>query len=699
MLFGLAAFLGAFLLFLVQPFMGKVLTPLFGGGAGVWITCLVFFQAALMGGYGLAHGIATLIPRRRQPIAYGITALMVALGLSWAASNAGAPLLVSEAWRSAKAVYPALRTLWLLSLSAGPLFVLLASTAPLVQAWYAKVHPDASPYRLYALSNAGSLLGLLAYPFLVEPWLSLGLQAWFISGAFIVVAAMMGGLAMKAASIERGSGILIPEDLAQVKVSVSHRYRWVLLATAGSALLVAITQVLAWTLATAPMVWVLPLAAYLVTFIVAFRWELSPKQFLMALLIFLILCLAGPVASRPGHPLALLIWGLGLMLSGGLLLHSHLAQARPPKEQLTAYYFFISAGGALGGAATALLPPILFHRFYELPMALSAVALAAWGSALGMEGLKRSLALLLAALAGATTGALGFAESRKAGYWTRDFYGAHAVMTVEGKLVMMVDGQVNHGLELLQEPRRPIAYYGPGSAVGRALRVLRSQKEHLRIGVVGLGGGGMAANAFAGDELVFFEISPEIIRLSGFEPTHFTYLTHCPAKVEIQEGDGRALLQKDPRTYDLLMLDAFSGGNVPVHLLTREAIQMYLARLNPGGLLVFNTSNPMPIHRPILANVRELGAWGLEIHETAIRVPGLPVPIELENHQIVVALDSGLLMHPELLEPAWILTGPADGPPRSAAKKAWDAGQRDLREARPWTDGRSSLSDVMFKRR
>ena len=700
MLFGLAAFLGAFLLFLIQPFMGKVLTPIFGGGAGVWISCLVFFQTALMGGYALAHGIATRISRPNQALAYGIMALLVVLSLLWSASGAGAPMLVPEAWRSAQVANPASRILLLLLVCVGPLFVLLAATAPLVQAWYTATHPERSPYRLYALSNAGSLAGLLAYPFAVEPFITLKTQAWLVAMAFPVVAVLMFFLATKAAKSHLETTIPVHEDSVSIRVPAA--LRWVFLAAAGSALLVSITQVLAWTLATTPLVWVLPLAAFLLTFIVAFRWEITPPQVLAALLVFLALCLASISASHPGHTFSSLAWGLGLMLSGGLLIHGRLAGLQPPKAQLTFYYVFMSMGGALGGAAAALLPPLLFERFYELPLALGATALVAWGSALGMKGIKRSVGLLLASLAVGTAAGLLLTESRKAGHWIRDFYGAHAVMSLPGKLLMMVDGQVNHGMELLQEPRRPIAYYDAESGVGRALRVLRSRKANLRIGVVGLGGGGMAANAMAGDELVFFEISPEIIRLSQASKAHpppFTFLAHCPAKVEVQEGDGRALLRQDQRTYDLLMLDAFSGGNIPAHLITREAIQLYLAHLNPGGLLVFNTSNRMPIYRPILTNVRDLGAWAVEIIEPEKRVPELPVPLELKNEQVVVALQPDLLMSNELLDSAWILVGPGDTPPTQPAKTAWAEGVKALRDVKPWTDGRSSLSDVMFKQR
>ncbi len=697
MLFGLTAFLGAFLLFLMQPFMGRVLTPILGGGAGVWITCLVFFQAALVGGYALAHGIATLVSPRRQARGYGALAGLVALALGGTAIRAGSPLLVAASPAGLANYPPALQAVLLLALSAGPLFVLLAATAPLVQAWHTSIRPDASPYRLYALSNAGSLAGLLAYPFLLEPQVPLRVQAWSISILFLVVAGLMFGLVRKFRSALESA----PARKAKGPGSVGLPavLRWGLLAATGSMLLVALTQVLAWNLASTPLVWVLPLLAFLLTFIIAFRWQVPESVLLGLLLIFLALALITPIGARPGHTLALLAWGLGLMLSGGLLVHVRLARLQPPAEYLTAYYLIMAAGGALGGAAAALLPPLLFHRFYELPIALAAVGLAAWVSALGMERINRSVVLLAASLSIATAAGLGWAEARKPGYWTRDFYGAHAVLEVRGKLLLMVDGQVNHGMELLQAPRRPISYYGPDSAVGRSLGLLRTRTANLRIGVVGLGGGGMAANAAQGDELVFFEISPEIIRLSGFKGTRFTFLANCPARVSIIEGDGRARLREDGTTYDLLMLDAFSGGNVPTHLLTREALMMYMAHLKPGGLLVFNTSNPLPIHLPLLANVRDLGFSALEIHERARWEPGFPVPLEMENHQLVVAREMPSLLNPELLAPAWILVGPGGAAPSPGARTAWEAGTAALRDAKPWTDGRSSLGDVMFKHR
>jgi hypothetical protein len=583
--FGAAALLGAFLLFQVQPLVGRRILPAFGGGTAVWTTCLLFFQAVLFAGYAYAYAVERLTAGARTLVHLALVGASLA-ALAAAPSGAGAP----EA--AANPTWPILK---LLAASVGVPCLLLSSTGPLVQAWAARAEPGRSPYRLYALSNAGSLAALLSYPFLIEPHWGLRSQASAWSAAFAVFAALS---AAGVASVRRTPALrAAPEEERPPGRGV--RSLWVLLPAAGSALLTATTNELSQDVAVLPFLWVLPLAAYLVSFIVAFdRPDWVKPELLAPVTAALGIASAAAYYARPTTP-ALLALAVALplaaLLGACLLCHGALARLKPAPARLTGYYLAIAGGGALGSALVTLGAPLAFSTLFEwkLGIALStAGALAACGWA--FRGFFRAhlnvaaLALVLAGVGLAFQGALMSTYARRLES-SRTFYGA--VTVDEGEARDLTNGRVLHGRQFIDERRRrlPTTYYGESSGVGRALGLFRSRPD-LRVGVVGLGAGTLAAYVSRPPQSVrFYEINPDVARIAR---RWFTYLDDCPGRVEVVLGDARLSLEREaPHGFHVLALDAFSGHTVPTHLLTVEAMRIYARHLSADGIVALHVSN------------------------------------------------------------------------------------------------------------
>ncbi len=678
-LYALTVFLSAFLLFQVQPMIAKIILPWFGGTAAVWAACLLFFQAALLAGYGYTHGIVRRLSPRRQ---WMLHAALLALSL------AVLPILPDAKWKPATPDMPAARILALLAVTVGLPYFLLSTTAPLIQAWFARAFPGRSPYRLYALSNLGSMLALLTYPALVEPALTLRQQGWTWSGAFVLFAALciFTGWRSLRAGADPAAGP--EEDGGAPAPSRQMHLLWAALATGPSMLLLALTTHMTTDLAPIPFLWVLPLALYLLTFILAFdapRWY-ARRFFLitlpLALGLLVWLTQLGPEA-RPR-----LTWTIAgyaaCFFVISMVCHGELARLKPHPRHLTGFYLMVSVGGALGGLFVAVLAPALFNAMYELPLAIGLCGLLAalvlylepqwpfrkellgWPSILLMTGVAVLWGFLGREMRGMTSGALVV---------TRNFYGELRVRQVNGiydweGYRTLVHGAINHGEQYTHPARRReiATYYCEDTGLGLWMAA-RPQGSFQRVGVLGLGAGTIAAYSRFGDVYRFYELNPEVPRIAK---NYFWYLENAEGAVEIVLGDGRLSMEREsPQQYDLLVMDAFSSDSIPVHLLTKEAMQLYFRHLKPDGVLAVHISNRYVDLKPVLE--REAALLG----KAALLV-------ETEDS------DDG-----RCFGTTWVMMANS---PEIFARDPFRKGGQPLEKAehmRPWTDDYSNLFRVI----
>lgn len=597
--------LSAFLLFLVQPLVGKVVLPWFGGAPAVWTTSLLFFQVVLLGGYAWSHlVIRRLEGATQRRVHLGLLAVS-AVSLLACAAWWGTPLVPSSTLRPEDSSAPTRSLLMLLTLSVGLPYFTLSSTGPLLQAWVSQKLPAATAMRLYAASNIGSLMGLLAFPTVLEPALPLKTLAWAWSAAFLLFIGLCASVAWSAP--------VIPRDVeADARLSPGTLVRWVVLAALPSALLLAMTNHLTQDVAPIPFLWVLPLVLYLASFVITFdseRWYRRAWA-LPALTLF-----GGFVAVLllyPTEPSALvaLVGYLGFLAVGCVTGHGELIRLRPAREHLTAFYLAVSVGGALGGAFVALLAPNLLRDFYELQVVCGAllvwVAIEVARSNPDARGPRVffAAAVLLAVFFGWSikTRGLDVIERR------RDFFGVVRVEKDPRGFALM-HGRVLHGSQLSDpaKVRTPTTYYAPGSGVGR---LLSSRPGPVHVGAVGLGVGTLAAYVRPGDTYRFYEISPTVVAFAEGAGGYFTWLSGAPGKIEVVLGDARTSLEREPpNAYDVLVIDAFSGDSVPTHLLTLEAFRLYRSHLKPGGVLALHVSNRYLDLLPVVAKLAQALQW------------------------------------------------------------------------------------------
>ena len=601
MIHAVTIFLSSFLLFLVQPLIARMILPWFGGSAAVWTTCMLFFQVLLLAGYAYAHFLVAKLPRPKlQALVH--TALLVA-------ALATLPIAPAESWKPAGEAEPISHILLLLGASVGLPYFLLASTSPLLQAWFALARPGENPYRLFAVSNLASLIALLGYPFLVEPWLAGGQQAslWsWLFGAFAVLCAAVAWLAPQrtaSPSVEK------PEAISRGNLLL-----WLALSATGSVLLLAVTNHLTQNVASVPLLWLVPLTLYLATFIIAFEGKdwYRPR----ILWSFVLVWLGGMgwlLVDADYHydlPLQLGVFLPGLFL-GCLFCHGELYRSRPAPAQLTAFYLTISAGGALGGLAVAVVAPLVFSGYYELGIGLAVLgALAALRyAALGRIARYASLAVLL----GVTGCAVydGLSHHKDVRLATRSFYGVLRVKEYgsggDTHLRRLVHGTIMHGEQYMQGEKRAMltTYYAESSGIGAAIRA--KQGGPLRVGVIGLGTGTIAAYGRRGDVFRFYDIDARVIDIARSE---FSYLADSAAAVELALGDARLVLEREPaQAFDVLAVDAFSSDAIPVHLITREALGTYLGHVKRDGIVAFHVSNRFLDLIPVVARLaKEYGA-------------------------------------------------------------------------------------------
>jgi len=598
-------FLSALLLFEVQPVVSKFILPWFGGSPAVWTTCMLFFQTVLFAGYAYAHCSERLLNPRWQAVVH--LALIVA-------ALAVLPITPDVGWKPQADDAPTWRILCLLAASVGLPYFLLSTTGPLVQAWFSRSFPGRSPYRLYALSNIGSLLALLSYPFYVEPTFDVIRQTHLWAYGFVAFALLCGYGAVTAARIPR-LGTEQPNDpdksLAEPEVpTAGRRALWLALPGFASLMLLATTNHVCQDVAVMPFLWVVPLSLYLLSFIICFdheRWYM-PQVYGLAALVTLCLAAGMDQLITGGAGIAFsftqeLAIHFAALFCVCMLCHGELVRLRPDPRYLTSFYLMISAGGALGGIFVSLIAPAIFSTFFEWKIGLVGGCLLAALVVLGGQEhsrVRRRLVLATPAMLLAFIG-LNCVPQLRAGrahelyQAARNFYGV--VSVVERNIeeprqhkFNFYSGRIVHGLQFVDARKRsePTAYFGPATGVGQAFASLHS-KQNLHVGVVGLGVGTLAVYARPGDRFRFYEINDEVLRMAE---KHFSYLKDCRGKVEVVLGDGRLSLEREaPQQFDLLVLDAFSGDAVPTHLLTKEAFEIYLRHLKPASEIAVNISN------------------------------------------------------------------------------------------------------------
>jgi hypothetical protein len=611
-------FLGSFLLFQIQPVIGKYLLPWFGGSPAVWNACMLFFQTLLLAGYGYAH-LATLTGRKKQ----GYLHLLLLL-----AALATFPIVPAVAFgRLTVPDIPVVRILLLLLATVGLPYLVLAATSPLVAHWFVRSFPGRSPYQLYALSNTGSLLALLSYPAIVEPVLTRTeqLQAW--QWGFAVFALCCGWCGLQPVpGIENDERVVsaLATEAAGERPAWRQLLLWLCLSACGSTLLLATTNQLCQDVAVVPYLWVIPLALYLLTYIICFHSDrLYSRAFWWPVLGISVIAAYRVLTlfPRPFFLVQIVVMA-GALFAGCMTCHGELARSRPHPRHLTTYYLALSVGGALGGVFVSIIAPLVFQNFWEYPSALAGAGLLclwAWRQ----EGVFARLPRWLAGsiVAGQTllviyTGYYIFGGRSLTVFRERNFFGVLRVSIDEdqvGRKLMESHGMVVHGWQYQDRSRRtwPTSYYGADSGAGLALRFhpLRfapsPQQQHLRVGVIGLGVGTLATHGRPGDTFRFYEINPAVIRLAD---TLFSYCRESAARVEIVQGDARIMLETElrqdrPQEFDLLIVDAFSSDAIPIHLLTRECFAVYRQHLKPGGLLLVHVTNGLLDLFPVVRSV------------------------------------------------------------------------------------------------
>jgi SAM-dependent methyltransferase len=588
-LYAATIFLSAFLLFQVQPLIARIILPWFGGTAAVWTVCMLFFQIVLLAGYVYSHAYIRMQMRAQRLVHVALLAVALAM----------LPLAASSAWKPAGGEDPTWLIFGLLSSSVGLPYFMLSTTGPLAQAWYARSYQGAAPYRLFALSNLGSMLALVSYPLLIEPWLHLGQQTASWSAGFVLFALLCGALAWRSRDIKAP---LSPLENAG-KPGAGLHLLWAGLAACASVLLLAFTSHMTLNIAAIPFLWVVPLALYLLSFVLCFDASGWYRRWL-----FLPLLAAGLAAvcvtlsqSNPSIWILIPLYSATLF-AACMVCHGELARSKPDPRYLTGFYLMLAVGGALGGVLVGLVAPNVFDELYELPigmLALCPLVFAALyldrSSILHGRGGKIAQLVLVG-----LTAALAYAllqdyraNSADLRLSSRNFYGVLNVRdSGEGPEAMrtLAHGTIIHGKQFLEGERRdwPTTYYGKESGVALAIRG-KGERGPLRVGVVGLGAGTLAAYGRPGDVYRFYDINAKVVEIARSE---FSFLEDSRARVEIALGDARLSLEREPaQNFDVLALDAFSSDAIPVHLLTTEAFAVYLRQLRPDGILAVHISN------------------------------------------------------------------------------------------------------------
>ncbi|HTC76208.1 MAG TPA: fused MFS/spermidine synthase, partial [Edaphobacter sp.] len=588
LLYGITVFLGAFLLFLVEPMAAKQLLPTLGGSSAVWLTCLVFFQVTLLLGYLYAHWITRCRVSSWRQHVYLVTLV------------AAVVLLLAQrffpATSSPSSDHPVTTIFATLAYTIGLPFLLLGATSPLLQLWFLRTQGGSIPYRLFALSNAGSLLALIAYPFLVEPYFSLQLQKTLWSLGFLIYAILCIALSPRTSTSTQT--VEAQQEPTAPPAPVAAKWLWFLLPMAAAMQLSAVTAHITVNIAAIPLLWMLPLAVYLLTFILAFEFPNVYRRGIVVRLLVVMLASLGYAISKTDVSLPIgvaILFFLVECFLAGLFCHAETYALRPQRaSETTLFYLLIAAGGAAGTFFIGIASPLIFSANYDLAISFLVVAALAiavtwsdgwpqrllWSTATGL--------LLIFAIM------LHSAYARDAIVEVRNFYGTLRVKQTTTAQAdperMLLNGTIQHGTQIFAPnlSHFPTTYYATDSGIGLALRFCCDGRKR-QIGVIGLGAGTLAAYGHSGDHIRFYEINPLVQPIAQ---NLFTYLRDSAAQITIVDGDARTSLTREaPQQFDVLAVDAFSGDAIPLHLLTNEAIALYKKHLAPNGILAFHVSN------------------------------------------------------------------------------------------------------------
>jgi SAM-dependent methyltransferase len=597
--YGLTIFLSAFLLFQVQPLIGKMILPWFGGSAAIWTTCMLFFQLVLLLGYFYSHWVTRYLSPPRQSLVHG-GLLLVSLLLI--------PITPSLDWKPLGAENPTLRILGLLTVSIGLPYFVLSTTGPLLQAWFARERSGQVPYRLFALSNFGSMLALLAYPVAVEPVFPTLWQSYLWSGLYACFVAACALLAWRG---RHGTAIAPQAQHEGEAPRWTDKLLWAALAACPSILMVADTSFLTTNIAPIPLIWVAPLALYLLSFILSFErsgWY-QRKVFLPLFVVSL-----GALAWLPtlGITEISLYASMGINLTAFfaccMVCHGELARLQPHPSHLTGYYLMLAVGGVIGGFFVGVIAPYFFNSNYELSIGIVltglVAAIAVIPKAVYPVPQGRSVAIGFSAV---MLIALGWVrvddhlnQTRGAEVTARNFYGNLQVFNnAEGAYRTMIHGQIIHGRQHTAPDKldQPTTYYTLEGGAGKAMQIKAAQGP-LRVGVIGLGVGTLVSYGRKNDYFRLYDIDPLVIDIAR---KNFSYLARTPATTEIILGDARLQLEREPaQQFDVLLVDAFSGDSVPIHLLTYEAFAQYFRHLKPNGVLAVHITNRFLDLRPVV---------------------------------------------------------------------------------------------------
>jgi len=592
-LYATAIFLGAFLLFLVQPIIAKQILPWFGGSAAVWATCMVFFQMVLLVGYAYADFTTRRLTPKRQAILH-VTLLVLSLLVL--------PITPDVAWKPQGEENPSWRILGLLTLTIGLPYFILSTTSPLLQAWFARRF-HIVPYRLFALSNLASLLALLAYPVAVEPWVTTYVQSIAWSVCYALFVALCAYAAISSARAESLAAVApVAETVAEPPPRPLRQLTWLMLAAMASFLLLAFTNHICQNVASLPFLWILPLSLYLATFILCFDHPRWYRRNVFLLLAAVLLPLMAWYSDSLNLKVVVPMYLAGLFVCC-MFCHGELTLLKPAPRYLTRYYLMISLGGAIGGLLVGLVAPYVLTGYFELAIGLIACALLLLYRTFRMAWWAM---LVSAGVVGATAYGAGKAvdyQIANSRIMMRNFYSVLKTRETEEPTPFrsLVHGGIMHGGQLMspQYRLRPSSYFGTSSGYGRMFASLPDTPR--KVGVIGLGAGSIIAYARKGDTFRFYEINPQVVDVANRE---FTFMQDTPGKIEVVLGDGRLSLEREPsQQFDVLAMDAFSGDSIPMHLLTRQAMEIYLRHLKPGGVLAFQATNRFINIAPIVASL------------------------------------------------------------------------------------------------
>jgi hypothetical protein len=756
-LYAITVFVSATLLFTVQPMFARMVLPLLGGSPAVWNTTVVFYQVTLLAGYAYAHLTTTWLDQRRQVALHAALLLAPFLAL---------PIVVPAGWSPPTAANPIPWLLALLLVAVGAPFFVVATSSPLLQSWFSRTNHRgaANPYVLYAASNAGSMLALISYPLLVEPYLRLQQQSWLWAAGYGLLVVLMLGCAAVVWSAARteirelradASRPSVVRDRSQqtaddgrlttdssLPLTLSRRLRWMLLAAVPSSLMLSVTTYLSTNIAPIPLLWIVPLALYLLTFILVFAGRpILPHRAMVRGLPIVLLPLVIVICAQATQPIWMLIaLHLATFFIAAMVCHGELAADRPPPRQLTEFYLWMSIGGALGGMFNALLAPLLFTTVVEYPLMLVLACLLAspwsvvrsqlqritdngqrtmdyrrlwldlglplaigtlvaglilatraaglpsgplvYGLAFGLPTLicfgfsRRPLRFALCIAAIFTAGALYTSDQGQVLHAERSFFGIHRVLLdPSGRFHVIAHGGTLHGRQALDPARKrePLSYYYANGPIGQVFAADAGARG--RVAVIGLGAGSLTCYSRPGQAWTLYEIDPSVERIAR-DPAYFTFLRDCAPNAGVVLGDARlSLVHAADQGYDLMVLDAYSSDSTPVHLITREALALYRAKLAPGGLLAFHISNQYLDLKPVLADLARDAGMVARFQDDLVLDPADAARGKSASQWVIMARDSadfGALA----VDPRWRpLEGQAD--------------------AAVWTDDYSSILSVL----